>query len=92
MLNIRVLERKESTGRERINWEQTQRDTVIRSWRPISTHDSPWWLYLYYSSWLAWQLQWDPSAIYILDKCSLTRTRFTSITSNGPTLGLGLMV
>jgi hypothetical protein len=29
--------------------------------------------------------------VYIVEKPSLTRTRFASFTSNGPTLGLGLM-
>ena len=34
------------------------------------------------------KLQQDQSRIYILDKLSLPRTRFASITNNGPILGL----
>ena len=74
--------REKSLKKER---EQTQRDTMVRLWKSTSTHESPWRLHLYY---ISWPLQWDS---YILDKLSLTRTRFTSITSNVSILGLSLM-
>ena len=36
-------------------------------------------------------LQWDPNRVCIPDKPSLPRTKFASITSNEPTLGLDLI-